>query len=139
MASRLPGAAPEPIATTKRKRLTPLQRLALYEAFGGVCALCRAPLDGSKSDWIDEHGRALGLGGTNDLDNRAPVHRKCAGEKTVDDNARIKKAKRQKSVHVGAKEPSGRWPARSKPEKRRRAPAPGQSEFARRMQDKPKG
>lgn len=131
MAFRLSGDAPEPIGTTPRKNLTPLQRLSLLEAYGHRCALCGNAIH-PREKWRDEHLTALGLGGTNDFDNRGPVHLRCAGEKDIDDNARIKKAKRQKAAHVGAKEPSGKWPARSKPEKRRRAPAPGQSEIARR-------
>ena len=132
MASRLPGDAPEPIGTTPRKNLTPLQRLALLEAYGHRCALCARPIEPCEK-WRDEHLRALGLGGTNDFGDRGPVHLRCAAEKDVDDIARIKKAKRVKAVHVGAKEKSGRWPTKPKPERNERRPPPGKCEIARRF------
>jgi hypothetical protein len=138
MASRLPGDAPEPIGTTPRKNLTPLQRLALLEAWDHRCALCGKTI-GLHEKWRDEHLRALGLGGTNDTDKRGPVHILCAEAKDVVDLAAIRKAKRQKAIHVGAHEPSGKWPARSKPEKHRRAPAPSQAEIGRRYKPMKKG
>jgi hypothetical protein len=52
--------------------------------------------------------RALGLGGSNDLDNRAPVHVACAKAKTnKEDLPRIAKAKRQKMVALGIKRDTG--------------------------------
>ncbi len=132
MASRLPGDAPEPIGTTPRKNLTPLQRLGLLEAYGHRCALCRKKI-GTGEKFRDEHLTALGLGGSNDFDNRGPVHLHCAEEKDVDDIARIKKAKRQKAVHVGAKEKTGRWPSKEKPERRVLHLAPGRTEIGRRF------
>lgn len=91
------------VGTTKRKPLTPTQRLKLFEAHKGICALCsRQIANGEK--WIDEHLRALGLGGTNDLENRAPVHVACAEAKTRgEDIPRIAKAKRQKMAALGIK------------------------------------
>ena len=93
-----------PIGTTKRERLTERQALAMLEAYDHKCALCGLPLDPLKP-WIDEHMRALGLGGENDFKNRAPAHVECAKEKTKDDMARINKAKDQKAAHYGTKPP----------------------------------
>lgn len=90
------------IGTTERKPLTPRQRLKLFEAFKGVCQLCKIPIR-SGDKWRDEHLRALGLGGTNEWDNRAPVHIHCAKEKDADDLPRIAKAKRQKMSALGIK------------------------------------
>ena len=98
----------EQIGTTPRKRLTDRQRLSLFEAFGGLCALCNHKLGDPKDPWIDEHLRALGLGGTNQWDNRGPVHVRCAEVKTKDDNARIHKAKDQKIRDVGARGPKAK-------------------------------
>jgi 5-methylcytosine-specific restriction protein A len=92
----------EDVATTKRKPLTPTQRLALFEAYKGLCCVCGFKIHlGEK--WIDEHLRALGLGGTNQWDNRGPAHVKCAEIKTVGDMAAINKAKAQKRSALGIK------------------------------------
>ena len=91
------------VGTTPRKPLTPRERLAMFEAFGGRCQLCQQMIVGAK--WRDEHMRALGLGGTNKWDNRAPVHIECAEAKNKDDLPRIAKAKRQKQAHLGIKGP----------------------------------
>lgn len=91
------------ISTTPRKSLTPTQRLRLFESHKGICALCGQEIRAGER-WIDEHLRALGLGGTNDLDNRAPVHVACAAAKTAkEDIPRIAKAKRQKMAALGIK------------------------------------
>ena len=93
------------VSTTRRKPLTPTQRLKLFEDHKGICALCGLQIR-SGEKWIDEHIRALGLGGTNDLDNRAPVHVACANAKThgpEGDVAKIAKAKRAKMAALGIK------------------------------------
>ena len=93
----------EDIPTTKRKSLTPTQRLKLFEAHSGKCALCGLQIHAGDK-WIDEHLRALALGGSNDFDNRAPVHLACAEAKThQQDMPRIVKAKRQKMSSLGIK------------------------------------
>lgn len=108
------------VGTTPRKPLTPRERLAMFEAFGGRCQLCQQMIVGAK--WRDEHMRALGLGGTNKWDNRAPVHIECAEAKNKDDLPRIAKAKRQKQAHLGIKGPrkqikSAPFPTTEKPER----------------------
>jgi 5-methylcytosine-specific restriction protein A len=93
------------VTTTPRKPLTPRQRLALWERHKGICAICKLPIKAG-AKWRDEHLRALGLGGTNDPENRAPVHEACADEKTHGkdgDLAHIAKAKRRKMKHLGIK------------------------------------
>lgn len=99
----------EDLGTTKRKPLTPTQRLALFERHRGICVLCSGKIHAGQP-WIDEHLRALGLGGSNDPDNRGPAHAECADAKTHGadgDLARIAKAKRQKMASLGIK-PEGR-------------------------------
>ena len=93
------------VGTTPRKPLTPRQRLKLFEDHGGKCAICGLKIRPGEK-FIDEHIRALGLGGTNDLDNRAPVHVACANAKTHGpdgDVAKIAKAKRAKMAALGIK------------------------------------
>lgn len=91
------------VGTTKRKALTPTQRLKLFEAHKGLCGICGAQIRAGES-WIDEHIIPLGLGGSNDTENRAPAHVQCAQSKThgsQGDVARIAKAKRQKMKSLG--------------------------------------
>lgn len=90
------------VGTTPRKNLTPSQRLKLFEAHKGICGICTREIRSGEA-WVDEHMRALALGGTNDLENRRPVHVACAAAKTSDDIASIAKAKRQKRASLGIK------------------------------------
>ena len=93
----------EDLGTTLRKPLTPRQRLKLYEDHKGLCKICGLKIH-SGEKWVDEHLRALGLAGQNDLDNRAPVHVRCAEIKTqTEDMPRIVKAKAQKRAALGIK------------------------------------
>lgn len=96
----------EDLGTTPRRKLSTRDRLKVFEAHGGVCALCGAKIDGTRDKWIVEHLRALGLGGTDDDSNMAPAHERCASAKTADDIPRIAKAKRVKARHIGARAPS---------------------------------
>lgn len=93
------------VGTTPRKPLTPTQRLKLFEKHRGICALCQKEIRPGEK-WIDEHLRPLGLGGSNDDDNRAPVHVGCAEAKTHGpdgDIAKVAKAKRVKMAALGIK------------------------------------
>lgn len=99
------------VGTTKRERLTPRQLLKLWETEGGVCCICGFKIDPGKKwldtlkgekGFIDEHGRALGLGGSNKLSNRGVAHIRCAEVKTREqDMPAINKAKAQKRAHLG--------------------------------------
>lgn len=94
------------VGTTKRKPLSPTQRLKLFEAHGGKCCICDKQIRAGER-WIDEHQRALVLGGSNDLANRGPAHEACAHAKTHGPNgdiARGAKAKRQKMAVLGIKD-----------------------------------
>jgi 5-methylcytosine-specific restriction endonuclease McrA len=95
------------VGTTPRKALTPTQRLKLFEAHKGSCGICGAQIRAG-DQWIDEHIIPLGLGGSNDMENRAPVHVQCAHSKThgsQGDVAKIAKAKRQKMKSLGISRP----------------------------------
>ena len=125
------------VCTTPRKPLTPRQRLKLFEDHGGICALCELRIIAGEK-WRDEHMRALGLGGSNDPENRAPVHIHCAEAKDPIDMAAINKAKAVKRKALGIK--SERGPkiksAPRKPAPRahaEREPANGMSNIARRF------
>jgi 5-methylcytosine-specific restriction endonuclease McrA len=91
------------VATTPRRKLSPRDRLAVWEAHGGVCCICGGPIDGTREKWIIEHVKALELGGADERANMAPAHEGCAVEKTRGDHAQAAKAKRRKSRHLGIK------------------------------------
>ena len=91
------------VGTTARKKFTPTQRLKIFEAAKGVCALCNQQIKAGDA-WIVEHLRPLGLGGSNDKENTVPVHAQCAHSKTfgeTGDLSQIAKAKRVKMRHLG--------------------------------------
>ena len=113
----------EDVGTTKRKPLTPTERLALFEREHGLCCICGNTIFGK---FIDEHKRALGLGGSNDPKNRGVAHPKCADAKTHDeDMPRINKAKAQKKAAHGIKpERLARIPSPPKPDKPPDKPMP---------------
>lgn len=91
----------EPISTTKRKPLTKIQRGKLWADHKGLCYLCGLHIEPTKP-WTDEHVVPLGMGGSNDLANRRPVHMHCAEKKTrEEDMPRIAKAKRAQGALVG--------------------------------------
>lgn len=94
--------SPRPIdvPTTKRKPLTKRQRTQLHERDKGICCICGLWVNPMKP-WIDEHKRALALGGTNDMENRGVAHIECAAIKTLErDMPAIVKAKRQKDMQI---------------------------------------
>lgn len=91
----------EDVSSTKRKALTPKQRIKMFEAHKGTCVLCQTKINDPK--WTDEHIIPLAQGGSNDLSNRGPAHNVCAGVKTNGkrgDNAMTAKAKRNKVAAV---------------------------------------
>lgn len=89
--------------TTPRKKFSAMAKLRIFEKHKGECVLCGGKIiPGSR--WILEHLRPLGLGGTNDTSNLAPVHLACAAAKTNGkdgDNARSAKSKRSKAAALG--------------------------------------
>jgi len=110
MAIRIEGDANtrDDVGTTRRNKLSPTARARLFEQHGGRCVLCTRKII-SGEPWVDEHLRALGLGGGNEPANRAPVHVACARIKTqAHDMPAIVKAKRTKRASLGLKE--SRWP-----------------------------
>ncbi|WP_456160442.1 hypothetical protein [Methylobacterium fujisawaense] len=84
----------------------------MLDAQGGICPLCVQEIIPGEPT-CDEHLRALGLAGTNDLGNRAIVHATCADAKTRGpdgDLARIAHAKRQRASVFGFKAGRSRRP-----------------------------
>lgn len=91
-----------PYAVTKRKPLTDKQKLKMFLDAGGICCVCGQKINGVKEAW-DEHVLPLAVGGSNDADNRAPAHEKCAREKSAAETTLRKKAERVAEKHLGAR------------------------------------
>lgn len=93
------------VGTTPRRPMTGLQRLRIFENHGGICCLCDTKIKVGER-WIIEHPRALGLGGSDTDDNKAPAHESCRRIKDKVDVANIARAKRRKAKHLGIRKPS---------------------------------
>jgi hypothetical protein len=102
----------EPFEPTERDRLTAAERAELLARQGDCCGnpQCRASLiwqvvNGKPvyGPMIDEHILPVGLGGSNELFNRALYCVPCAKTKTKDDLRRMRKADRQGRSHRGEK------------------------------------
>lgn len=130
------------VGTTPRKPLSPRQLLKLWEREKGICCICGFPIPKDKKwaetlkgpkGFIDEHKRALGLGGGNEAANRGIAHSHCADVKTREqDMPRINKAKDQKQRDLGISSAKSKFAKPEKPKRESRAPANGLSEIARR-------
>ena len=107
---------------TTRRKISPLQRLKVFEAAGGRCHLCEQRIQvGDKRDV--EHVRPLALGGADDATNMRPAHKDCHATKTKADAASWSKAKRMKAKLHGIKKPSSF-----------RKPPPGYNAWTRRIE-----
>jgi len=82
---------------TARRR--PLKdRHAFLAAHGGRCYYCGKPI--TDDQWDDEHVLARELGGSDDMDNRKPIHRRpCHKIKTAQDRKLIAKSNRIRKKH----------------------------------------
>lgn len=76
------------------------ERLKIFLAADGICHLCERKIAPGEP-WHDEHVKAKGLGGSNDLKNRKPAHIDCHAGKTRRDVAIMRKADRQGKKHLG--------------------------------------
>jgi 5-methylcytosine-specific restriction enzyme A len=93
-----------------RKPLTTKQRVELFRAHNGMCCLCIGKIMAGEL-WDVEHRTPVAMGGTSELANLAPAHRKCHAVKTKIDVTAIAKAKRIEAKHFGAKIKKP-WPSR---------------------------
>jgi 5-methylcytosine-specific restriction protein A len=83
-----------------RRSLSPMQRLKVFEAAGGVCHLCEQRIQVGQK-WEVEHVRPLALGGADNDSNMRPAHVACHAIKTKADVASNAKAKRAKAKLYG--------------------------------------
>lgn len=93
----------------KRKTLSTKARLELFQAHNGTCHVCGGKIQVGEA-WEVEHVIPLALGGDDDTNNMAPVHKKvCHETKTREqDVPAIARAKRREAKHIGAK-PKRPW------------------------------
>lgn len=91
----------------KRKSLSRLARVRIFDNSLGVCCLCcRVIRSGEK--WIVEHVKPLWLGGADDETNMAPAHFQCGVEKTCGEAPVKAKTDRQRAAHLGIRKRQAR-------------------------------
>lgn len=109
------------MTTQKRKYLTPKQKKDILSRQNNLCATCSKPL--SKGDMIDDHWLALGLGGSNALDNRRFICVSCNklktfGSKATTAGADLHLIAKGKRLRAGPRKRKGRAiPSRPFPKK----------------------
>lgn len=90
----------------KRRRLTMLQRIRIYDAANGICCICDLPIDAERGNrWIVEHIKPLWLGGADDETNMGPAHEHCAVDKTSGEAPVKAKGDRVRAKYLGIRKP----------------------------------
>lgn len=89
--------------TTPRRKLSPRERLAIFERCKGICTCGRKVQTGEK--WQADHPRALGLGGADNPDDLVVLGKCCFPDKNAADASMIARAKRIKARHIGIRKP----------------------------------
>lgn len=114
---------------SRRPTITTAQRVECWDKSGGICHICRLPIDPRKEKWEAEHVIPLALGGAKAWPNLRPAHVDCHKEKTAQDKGDIAKAIRRRAADIGA---------RPAPVRKIASRNFSQSEKAARRQAKPK-
>jgi len=96
---------PDIYGVTKRKTLTPKQKMQMFLDHEGICVICKARIDGVRETW-DEHVIPLADGGGNEQDNRGPAHERCARKKSGKEATNRARARRHAERHHGARKAS---------------------------------
>jgi 5-methylcytosine-specific restriction enzyme A len=90
----------------KRRRLSRIQRMRVFDSAGGNCCLCGSPI--ATKLWVCEHLTPLAMGGADDESNMGPAHECCADEKTCREALIRAKVYRQRQKHIGVKKRQAR-------------------------------
>ncbi len=90
---------------TKRKILTPLRRLAIFEKAKSLCHICGLRIQ-LNAKWDVEHIIPLAMDGADDESNWAPAHKSCHAAKSAIDAGNLAKVRRVKAKHMGIKKRS---------------------------------
>lgn len=89
---------------TKRKPLSRLARVRIFDAHRGTCCICHFKIDAGRGQkWIIEHIIPLWLGGDDDERNMGPAHEKCARDKTAQEAPVKAKSDRVRANYLGIK------------------------------------
>jgi 5-methylcytosine-specific restriction protein A len=96
---------------TKRKPLSRLQRVRIFDNAQGTCCICHFKIDAGRGDkWIVEHIKPLWLGGEDDERNMAPAHEQCAIDKTRGEAPVKAKSDRVRANYLGIRKPRNPMP-----------------------------
>lgn len=91
---------------TKRRALSRLARVRIFDLHGGTCWLCHTKITiGQK--WECDHIKPLWLGGADEEANLAPVHVSCHRAKSTGDQTVKAKSDRVRAKHLGVKKKRG--------------------------------
>lgn len=97
----------------KRRGLSRLARVRIWDAAGGVCHLCGIKIHAERGEtWDADHIKPLWLGGGDTEANMAPAHKSCHREKTSTDAPVKAKSDRQRAKHLGIKKTKQKIPSR---------------------------
>lgn len=93
---------------TKRRTITKAMRVRIFDRVGGVCHLCKLPINATRGEkWHVEHITPLWEGGSDDEGNMAPAHVDCHATKTAEEAAPRAKGTRVRARHIGVAKPKG--------------------------------
>ena len=91
----------------KRRRLTKLARVRIFDRAHGLCHLCGFRIQVGQP-WECSHIVSLWAGGTDDESNMAPAHKKhCHRTKTDEEASDRSKEVRIRARHLGIKNENG--------------------------------
>jgi 5-methylcytosine-specific restriction enzyme A len=89
----------------KRRHLTKLQKVRIFDAHNGICHLCDVRIQVGES-WECSHIISLWAGGTDNESNMAPAHtKKCHRNKTDEEATDRAKSTRMRANHLGISGP----------------------------------
>lgn len=96
---------------TKRKPLSRLARVRIFDNAHGTCCLCYTKINAERgAKWIVEHIKPLWLGGDDGERNMGPAHLSCAHYKTSKEAPVKAKSDRVRANHLGIRKPrQHRW------------------------------
>lgn len=102
----------------KRKTLTKLARVRIFDREEGKCHLCGQKISPQWGEtWQLDHVQQLWAGGEDAEGNLKPAHSACHQIKTTMDAPVKAKTDRIRAKHLGIKKPS-KWPKRPFPKRR---------------------
>lgn len=94
----------------KRRPLTKLQRVRVFDRCGGICLHCWRKIHVGEP-WQAMHVKSLWLGGTDTEDNMWPGHIDCHATQTKAEAPQRAKSDRIRQKHLGLRKPRSftRW------------------------------